>query len=34
MRVPTGVPPRRLPNLSALSPGKKILDGLSLQQAT
>jgi multidrug resistance efflux pump len=34
MRVPTGAPPRRPPDLSALSPGEKILYGLSRQQGT
>ena len=29
VRVPTGAPPRRPPDLSALSPGEKILYGLS-----
>lgn len=31
-RVPTGAPARRAPNLSALSPGEKIVYGLSQQQ--
>jgi chromosome segregation ATPase len=34
VRVPTGAPPRRPPDLSALSPGEKILYGLSRQQGT
>ena len=33
-RVPTGAPPRRPPDLSALSPGEKILYGLFRQQGS
>ena len=32
MRVPTGAPARRAPDLSALSPAEKIVHGLSQQQ--
>jgi predicted nuclease with TOPRIM domain len=32
LRVPTGAPARRAPNLSALSPGEKIVYGLSQQR--
>jgi chromosome segregation ATPase len=32
LRVPTGAPARRAPDLSALSPGEKIVYGLSQQQ--
>jgi uncharacterized phage infection (PIP) family protein YhgE len=32
LRVPTGAPARRAPDLSALSPGEKIVHGLSQQQ--
>jgi DNA repair exonuclease SbcCD ATPase subunit len=32
LRVPTGAPARRAPDLSSLSPGEKIIHGLSQQQ--
>jgi len=32
VRVPTGAPARRAPDLSALSPTEKIVHGLSQQQ--